>query len=86
MHHLKGDYGAALQCVLKRSAAAAFAYVEAALHGLRGCPRVPPARAPAFWAALVAAMGALVQVLQCTIPLIWPTAAYTSSLRGAEYL
>ena len=63
VHHLRGNYGAALACALRQSPAAAFAYADVALQGGRGSPRVPPARAPALWAALVAAMGALVQVL-----------------------
>lgn len=64
VHHLAGDYGAALYCLLQPGggggAAAAFGYVAAALGGGRAAARVPPARAPAFRAAALRAMPRLV--------------------------
>lgn len=64
VHHLAGDYGAALDCLLQLErgggAAAAFGYVAAALGGGRAAARVPPARAPALRAAALRAMPRLV--------------------------
>jgi hypothetical protein len=64
---MAGEYTSALECMLQSSdaesgAAAAFAYIDAALHGGRSAPKVAaPERAAAFKAAVVAAMGRLVQ-------------------------
>ncbi len=66
MHHLAGDYGAALGCLLQPgrgggAAAAAFGYVAAALGGGRAAARVPPARVPALRAAALTAMPRFVE-------------------------
>lgn len=62
VHHLRGDYGGALECALAKSPAAAFEYVDAALGELGRTPLGAPQRLPAFKAALLAAMGRLVEV------------------------
>ncbi len=80
MHHLRGDHSRALDCALRSGAPAAFAYIDAALAEFSSTPLGAPDRLPAFKAALMSAIGRLVEVGGC---LFWRLVHITLHFSGS---